>query len=105
MEAVRVGGQKPPKVDNCYWKHSIRIDYKNKTKMRVISFLFLPHFARKLMLKMMDHQQFFMHAFFLGEDLSDVGIITADIKDHDALMACCEKGSIILNCVGPVSTT
>ena len=41
--------------------------------------------------------------FFLGEDLLGIGVISADINDHDALVSCCAKGRIILDCVGPVS--
>jgi len=37
----------------------------------------------------------------LGEDLNDIGIITADVNDQDSLIQCCQKGRILLNCVGP----
>ena len=40
---------------------------------------------------------------FPGEDLNDVGIIAADVNDSGAMLECCKKGDIILDCVGPVS--
>ena len=40
---------------------------------------------------------------FSGEDLNEIGIITADVNDQDSLVHCCQKGRILLNCVGPVS--
>ncbi|XP_065064687.1 saccharopine dehydrogenase-like oxidoreductase isoform X1 [Rhopilema esculentum] len=37
----------------------------------------------------------------LGENLNDVGIIAADVNDSGAMLECCKKGDIILDCVGP----
>lgn len=39
---------------------------------------------------------------FLGLNLSDVGIIEADVSDETSLRQMCANGKVLLNCVGPV---
>eukprot|EP00112_Aurelia_sp_Birch-Aquarium-sp1_P013534 Seg2875.2 transcript_id=Seg2875.2/GoldUCD/mRNA.D3Y31 product="Saccharopine dehydrogenase-like oxidoreductase" protein_id=Seg2875.2/GoldUCD/D3Y31 len=37
----------------------------------------------------------------IGDELNEVGIITADTSDDQSLFEMCKKGRIVLNCVGP----
>lgn len=41
----------------------------------------------------------------LGYDITDVGVIVADVSDESSLNAMCSSAKMILNCVGPVMWT
>ena len=46
--------------------------------------------------------QDFVSVFHPGDELNEVGIITADTSNDQSLFEMCRKGKIVLNCVGPV---